>query len=187
MAAQSSPRKLKSDALAIFRAGLQSANAAEAVKRNLRITRSKLHAGKEVIELGNFDRLFVVGAGKAAAAMSSALEEVIGGDRISGGLVNVKRGHHKPAPKRIRLYECAHPVPDEQGRRGAVAMEDLLRTLTARDLLFVLVSGGESALLPAPAPPVTLSDVQKITGQLMKRGADVRAARLQSEQQQTSE
>src|SRR6185312_4186611 len=57
--------------------------------------------------------------------------------------------------------------------KGALAIETILRQLTARDLLFVLISGGASALLPAPAPPVTLRDKQSITDQLLKRGADI--------------
>jgi hydroxypyruvate reductase len=52
-------------------------------------------------------------------------------------------------------------------------MEGLLRTLTARDLLFVLISGGASALLPAPASPVTLEDKRAVTDQLLKAGADI--------------
>jgi hydroxypyruvate reductase len=105
--------------------------------------------------------------------MGFALEGIIGPQRISGGVLNVKVGHNKPAPKRLTLYECGHPVPDESGSRGALAIETILRQLTARDLLFVLISGGASALLPAPAPPVTLADKQKITDQLLKRGADI--------------
>lgn len=173
MTKRSSSRKLKSDALAIFQAGLRSANAAGAVKRHVRIARSLLYAGENVINLKQFDRIFVVGAGKAAAAMAAALEEIIGPERIAGGLLNVKLGHNKPAPKMLTLNEGGHPVPDESGEKGALAIEAILRQLTARDLLFVLISGGASALLPAPAPPVTLRDKQKITDQLLKRGADI--------------
>ena len=173
MVSGSLSRKLKSDALAIFRAGLRSANAAEAVKRHVRLARSVLHAGSTSIRLANFDRTFVIGAGKAAAAMAAALEEVIGARQLTDGLVNVKQGHTKPKPKRIRLRESGHPIPDEEGFRGAVEMESLLRTLTARDLLFVLISGGASALLPAPAAPVTLEDKRTVTDQLLKAGADI--------------
>jgi hydroxypyruvate reductase len=173
MTKRSSSRKLKSDALAIFQAGLRSANAAEAIKRHVRITRSLLRAGDYIIDLKEFDRIFVVGAGKAAAAMGFALEDIVGRERISGGVLNVKLGHNKPTPKLLTIYECGHPVPDEFGSQGALAIETILRQLTARDLLFVLISGGASALLPAPAPPVSLRDKQKITDQLLKRGADI--------------
>ncbi|HXE14807.1 MAG TPA: glycerate kinase [Bryobacteraceae bacterium] len=173
MPSQSSSRRLKSDARAIFEAGLRSANAGEAIKRHIRIARSSLYAGKKVLDLRQFDRVFVVGAGKAAAAMGVALEDVVGPERILGGVLNVKFGHNKPTPKLLTLYQCGHPVPDETGEKGALAIETILRQLTARDLLFVLISGGASALLPAPAPPVTLRDKQSITDQLLMRGADI--------------
>lgn len=166
-------RNLKTDAVDIFRAGLEAANAAEAVKRNLKFSRAGLRAGQETLALNNFDRIYVVGAGKACAAMAFALEEVVGADRIAGGTINVKHGHTKPKPKRIKVYECGHPVPDAQGERGAHEMEKLLRGLNRRDLVFVLISGGASALLPAPAPPVTLAAKQKVTNQLLKCGADI--------------
>ncbi len=166
-------RRLKADAIDIFRAGLRAANVAEAVKRNLKLSHKGLRAGDETLALGNFDRIYVVGAGKACTAMACAVEEVVGTGRIAGGVINVKHGHTKPKPKRIRVYECGHPVPDEQGERGACEMEELLRGFNRRDLAFVLISGGASALLPAPAPPVTLAAKQTMTNQLLKCGADI--------------
>ncbi|MFZ0592517.1 MAG: glycerate kinase [Bryobacteraceae bacterium] len=166
-------RKLKADAIDIFRAGLRAANVTEAVKRNLKLARGSLRAGEETLALGNFDRIYMVGAGKACTAMAYAVEEIVGTDRIAGGVINVKHGHTKPKPKRIKVYECGHPVPDEQGEQGAREMEELLRGLNRRDLVFVLISGGASALLPAPAPPVTLAAKQKVTNQLLKCGADI--------------
>ena len=138
-----SSKKLRSDALAIFRAGLNAANAGEAVRRSLKLSGAKLQLrGGSVLSLKDFDRIFAIGAGKAGAAMACALEETLGLDRISGGVLNVKHGHALPKPKRIHLNECSHPVPDEQGQRGAREMEDLLREMNARDLVFVLISGG---------------------------------------------
>ena len=166
-------RKLKADAIAIFHAGLKAANAAEAVERNLKLSRAGLRAGQKTLPLDNFDRIYVLGAGKASAAMAVSLEEIVGTDRIAGGLINVKHGHAKPKPKRIEVFECGHPVPDAPGERGAREMENLLRGLNRRDLLFVLISGGASALLPAPAPPVTLAAKQKVSNQLLKCGADI--------------
>jgi glycerate 2-kinase len=167
-------QKLRSDALAIFGAGLKAANAGEAVRRSVRLTGSKLHLrGGHILSLKDFDRIFVIGAGKAGAAMACAVEQAVGAERVSGGVLNVKHGHAQPKPKRIRLNECSHPVPDEQGEAGARDMEALLRETNARDLVFVLISGGASALLPAPAPPVGLADKQRTTDLLLKCGADI--------------
>jgi hydroxypyruvate reductase len=168
------PKQLRADALAIFRAGLLAANAGEAVRRSVRLSGSKLYLrGGRSLSLKEFDRIFVIGAGKAGAAMAGALERILGTGRITGGLLNVKHGHAAPKLRRIRLNECAHPVPDRQGEHGAREMEALLREMNARDLVFVLISGGASALLPAPAPPVTLADKQKTTDLLLKCGADI--------------
>jgi hydroxypyruvate reductase len=167
-------KQLRSDAAAIFRAALDAANAGEAVRRSVRLSGSKLYLrGGRVLSLKNFDRIFVIGAGKAGAAMAVALEQIVGTGRIAGGVLNVKRGHAAPKPKRVQLHQCAHPVPDEEGERAAREMEALLREMNARDLAFVLISGGASALLPAPAPPVTLRDKQKTTDLLLKCGADI--------------
>ena len=105
-----------------------------------------LRVGSLSLKLDEFDRIFVVGAGKAGASMIAALERILGRQNLRGGLVNVKYGHARPAPKRIHLQECGHPLPDQCGLDGAREMEILLRELNARDLLFVLISGGASAL-----------------------------------------
>jgi len=116
-------------------------------------------------------RLLVVGAGKASGAMAAAVEEVWG-DRVGDGLVVVKDGHLAPA-RRIRLVEAGHPVPDERGAAAAREILALVETAGAADLVLVLVSGGGSALTPAPAPPVTLADKQAVTRLLLSAGADI--------------
>ena len=168
-------RKLRAAALAIFRAALEASSAGNAVERHVKLSgRGRiLRVGSLSLKLNGFDRIFVVGAGKAGASMAAALERVLGPENISGGLINVKHGHTRPAPKAVRLHECGHPLPDQPGLDGAHRIEDLLRELNARDLLFVLISGGASALLPAPASPLTLADKQQTTDLLLRAGADI--------------
>ena len=116
-------------------------------------------------------RVVVVGAGKASGAMASAVEEAWG-DRVAGGLVVVKDGHLAET-RRVQLVEAGHPVPDE---RGAAAARDLLALALgagAEDLVLALISGGASALTPAPAPPITLGDKQVMTRLLLAAGADI--------------
>lgn len=176
-AVPTSRRKLRSDAMSIFKAGLAAADAREAVHRSIAISSrsSSLRLSKKTsIRLNEFDRIFVVGAGKAGAAMATAIEEAIGLERLTDGLVNVKYGHGSPRPRRVRLHECGHPLPDEAGAQGAREIEDLLRSMNARDLVFVAISGGASALLAAPALPVTLREKQKTTDLLLRAGADIR-------------
>ncbi len=116
-------------------------------------------------------RLIVVGAGKASGAMAAAVEEAWG-ERVADGLVVVKDGYGAPT-RRVRMLEAGHPVPDERGAAAAREILALTRSAGAGDLVLVLVSGGGSALIPAPAPPVTLGDKQAVTRLLLAAGANI--------------
>jgi len=116
-------------------------------------------------------RVLVVGAGKASGAMAAAVEEAWG-DAIADGVVAVKDGYTVPT-RRIRLLEAGHPVPDERGAAAARAIHALAGSAGAEDLVLVLVSGGGSALTPAPVPPITLGDKQAMTRLLLAAGATI--------------
>ena len=116
-------------------------------------------------------RVVVAGMGKAGGAMAAAVEEAWG-DRIAGGLVAVKDGCLAPT-RRVRLAEAGHPVPDERGAAAAEAIRALASAAGAGDLLLVLISGGGSALTPAPVPPISLADKQQVTRLLLAAGATI--------------
>jgi glycerate 2-kinase len=164
-------RMLRRHALRIFRAALRAADPAEAVKRHLHVRGGVLRAGRRRYRLDSFDRIFVMGAGKAGASMARAVEGLLG-RRITGGLVSVKYGHTGPL-RHVELNECGHPVPDEAGVRGAERIAAMARQAGPRDLVICLISGGASALLPAPAPPVTLAEKQETTRLLLACGATI--------------
>ena len=168
--------QLRADALTIFHAGLEAADAGKAVARHLAVDAAErvLCVGTDVrLPLAMFDRIFVVGAGKAAAPMAFAVEQIVAPYIPPQGLVNVKYGHTSPRPHGIALNECGHPLPDDAGVKGAHEIERILDQLTERDLLIVVVSGGASALLPAPAGGVTLEEKQQTTELLLRAGADI--------------
>lgn len=74
----------------------------------------------------------------------------------------------------IQVFEGAEDnLPDQDALRAAQAIQQLAERLTADDLLLVLISGGGSALLPAPIPPVTLEEKQTLTKLLAARGATI--------------
>jgi len=116
-------------------------------------------------------RVLVVGAGTASGAMAAAVEEAWG-DRVADGVVAVKDGYTVPTRK-VRLLEAGHPVPDERGAAAAREIRALAESAGAEDLVLVLVSGGGSALTPAPAPPITLADKQAMTRLLLSAGATI--------------
>jgi glycerate 2-kinase len=151
---------LRADARAVFDAALRAADVRPLALRAL-----------AAVEPPARGRLIVVGAGKASAAMAAAAEEALG-PAVSEGVVAVKDGHLAPT-RRVRLREAGHPVPDERGAEAAREIRSLVERAGADDLVLVLVSGGGSALLPAPAPPISLADKQAVTRLLLAAGATI--------------
>ena len=139
--------------------------------RHLKFDGRTLTAGRRKYRLNEFDRIQVIGAGKASAAMARAVERLLG-RRISGGWINVPDGHTAHL-RRIHQQECGHPVPDERGVEGARRMEEIAREAGLRDLLICVISGGASALTPAPVPPMTLFEKQELTRKLLASGATI--------------
>jgi glycerate 2-kinase len=163
--------KLKRDAIEIFLAGVTAVEPGRAVADHLSYRKGTFIAGGKEVPLAPGGRVFIVGAGKAGAPMAAAVEEILG-DLPFKGLVVVKYGHIAPV-KRVILREAAHPVPDEAGLAASLEMMDMLREAGDEDLVICLLSGGGSALLPCPAPPVTLADKQSVTNFLLASGADI--------------
>jgi glycerate 2-kinase len=158
-------------ALQIFRAALAAADPQEAMLRHLKFDGRVISAGRRKYSISNFERIQVIGAGKASAAMARAVERLLG-RRIAGGWINVKDGHTAHL-RRIHQQECGHPVPDERGVEGARRMEEIVREAGPRDLLICVISGGASALTPAPVPPMTLAQKQELTKKLLASGATI--------------
>ncbi|HEX9987285.1 MAG TPA: glycerate kinase [Chloroflexia bacterium] len=129
----------------------------------------------EATQIADAQRVYVLGAGKAGAAMSRAAEEAFG-ERIAGGLVLVKDGHGIPGGERlgrIELVEASHPVPDVRGVAATTRLLDIADRAGEGDLVVCLISGGGSALLTAPAEGISLEDVQATTQLLLRAGATI--------------
>jgi len=154
------PVRLRRHAKAIFSAALAAANPEKAV--GLALAR---------LQPERYKRIFVLGAGKASAAMAHAAEKALG-RRIEAGLINTKDGHLARL-RRIELHECAHPVPDQRGVEGAARIAALAAAAQAGDLVLCLISGGGSALLPLPAEGLTLAEKQETTRLLLACGATI--------------
>jgi hydroxypyruvate reductase len=157
--------------LDIFKAALAAVDPLHAVRKALRIEKNRLHAGGGEYSLDGFSRVLVVGAGKAAARMAMAIEELLG-ERISGGLIIVKDGHAGPL-RTIRQAEASHPVPDERGVEGTRRVLHLVRSAGDETLVLCLLSGGGSALLVAPERGLTLADKRETTDLLLRAGASI--------------
>ncbi|MCK5211806.1 DUF4147 domain-containing protein [Candidatus Parcubacteria bacterium] len=117
-------------------------------------------------------RIFVVGGGKAAGAMAKKLEEIIGAKHITFGLVN---SVSKVKTKVIKVNKAGFPIPDKKGLKG---VEEMLKIkdkykIAENDLVICLLSGGGSALMPAPVSGVSLNDEQIATKALITSGAEI--------------
>lgn len=163
--------RLRKDAVDIFQAGLAAVDPIPAVKRKVQLRNNALIVGEHTYDLSRFERVLVIGSGKASAAMARALEEILG-DRIQQGFINVKYGHCLDL-NWVRCHEAGHPVPDAAGLEGAHRMVEILERAGERDLLLCLLSGGGSALFPYPAEGVSLQDKQELTGMLLDCGATI--------------
>lgn len=163
------PALLRRQALRIFQAALRAAEPAAAVLRHVHLEDDVLIAGVRRYDLRSFRNIYVIGAGKASARMAVALERLLGA-RITGGLINAPDAVKL---RRIEINEAGHPIPDRRGVAGAKRIAQIATQAGADDLVICLISGGASALLPLPAPGITLAKKQKITRSLLHSGATI--------------
>ena len=123
------------------------------------------------LNLSEYQRIMCVGAGKAAGHMSQTLENIMR-DYLEGGRVIVKDGYGTHTHK-VHTVEASHPLPDIRGVRATKKILKLTSTLTRKDLLIVLLSGGASSLLCSPAQGLTLTDKRQTTNLLLRCGANI--------------
>ncbi len=162
--------ELRRAAQAIWKAALDAGHPAVCIPRAIRVTANGFAVGDDDLSVDG--RLIVIGAGKAGAGMAQVVERLFT-DRISAGLVITKYGHRLPTD-RIQVFEAGHPVPDRSGELAVEGMREILRDLSPKDVVLCLISGGGSALLPSPAPGITLGEKQQVTLNLLRAGATIR-------------
>ncbi|MAG92213.1 MAG: glycerate kinase [Planctomycetaceae bacterium] len=170
-------RTLREDARLIWQAGVDAVSSETLVRDAVRRTGDALIVAGEQIPLDRLGRIAVVGAGKAGAGMAAGIEAALGSELLerTSGWVNVP-GNCVRELERIHLH-AARPVgvnePTEAGVEGSRRILELVGELGADDLCLVLISGGGSALLPAPVPEISLADKQQVTRLLMHSGATI--------------
>ncbi len=161
----------RDSARAIFRAALDAASPRAAVHRVMHCDGNRLRAQEREYDLTRVRRMFVIGFGKASAAMAQAAEDILG-DRIERGWVIVKYGHVAPLRK-IQLHQAGHPLLDENSLIGTAKILELVDAANENDLIVCLISGGGSALLELPVEGVSLSDLRAMTDALLRSGATI--------------
>ncbi|MBI4937937.1 MAG: HAD-IIB family hydrolase [Nitrosomonadales bacterium] len=155
----------------IFYSALAAVDPYNAVLNSLRVEHGQLKITGVKYDLDAFDRIIVVGAGKATARMALAVESILGA-KIDAGLIVVKDGHMEPLSI-IEQVEAAHPVPSQAGIAGTQRILKMMRGANEKTLAICLLSGGASALLVAPVDGIRLQDKQEATRLLLNTGASI--------------
>jgi len=169
--------EMREMAKAIFLKAISAVDPYQRLKEIARIDRNRLiiraeRASEKIFDLNSFERIFLVGTGKASSSMAQAIEELLG-DRMIKGLITTKYGHGLPL-RFTEVIEAGHPLPDPKGMEGARKIKELLKTTGPKDLVLFLISGGGSALLPLPADGIMLEEKQELTQLLLDCGADIK-------------
>ena len=169
-------KQIRSEAKEIFTSSVKAVDPYHAVKRFVRVEGNSLILGVEdqtmvKLDLMKYDRISIVGGGKATAPMARAIEDLFG-EKIHQGLINVKYGFTQPLAI-TKIIEANHPLPDQNGVNGTRKILDLLQSADEKDLIFSLISGGGSALLPQPVGKISLSEKQELTSSLLACGASI--------------
>lgn len=196
-------RSPRHDAEAIFRAGVDAVRGDQLMRDTIRFEDSTLWLGDIAVDPESFDRLVVVGAGKATGSMAWGLLECLatltqnkdlrsetnGSDRLPEGSRRPAIGHlnlpegYEEVAERFRItwpdvtWWAARPAgrnePTEKAVEGTQRILGLLRNAQPRDLCLALISGGGSALLCQPAGDLTLQDQLAVIRHLSAGGADI--------------
>jgi len=171
--------QLRQDALAIWSAGVDAVRSDRLIRDQVTVSNNHLQIHDASFPLAGVRRIVVTGAGKAGAGMAAGLEDALGAELLESkqvsGWVNIPAGCERPL-QRIHLH-AARPAgvnePTTAGVKGAREMLRLMSQLTPQDLCICLISGGGSALLPAPVDGVTLEAKQQVTRFLSAAGANI--------------
>lgn len=177
---------LAADAHQIWRAGVAAVASDRLVREAVNVADGKLHVAGDEVPLKDIDRVIVLGGGKAGAGMAAglvgALQELLP-DHPVVGWVNVPAdcvgdANFQSSLAGVQLH-AARPAgvnePTAAGVEGVNAILALAAGMTPRDVCFILISGGGSALLPAPCAGITLDDKLAVTKHLMRAGAPIEA------------
>jgi len=173
-------RELRDDALAIWQAGVDAVHSDRLVTDAVRVQDDNILVGDQVLPVAEMGRIVVVGCGKAGAGMAAGLEAALGEQLLErkrvDGWINVPDDCAKPL-KHIHLHG-ARPAgvnePTKEGVEGAERILRIVQSLAPDDICFCLISGGGSALLPAPVEGITLADKLAVTRHLSAAGANIK-------------
>ena len=151
----------------IFDHALRSVSPESMIYRDVIRSGDRLQIQGVPYSLAGFDHVHICGSGKAAARMAVSLEALLQ-DRLAGGIVVTNESGYRSDG--LKFLTSSHPLPTEKSLSAAENMSNYLSRLSPNDLCIYLLSGGSSALVEKPLPPVTLAEFQALSSLLLKSG-----------------
>ena len=180
----SSP-KLNNDQLNLRKLGLKALDIAiesvrpqKLISDSIKIENRKLVVQNDVYDLNHYHNIFIIGGGKATAAMANSVARLLTKtpEVNYNGIINIQEGLNIDQLKfnhKIQVNYASHPIPNLKGLNGTRNMIELIKQATEDDLIICLISGGGSALLPLPRNDITLQDLDEINSLLLNSGASI--------------
>jgi glycerate 2-kinase len=159
----------------IMQAGLDAADPEKAVRRHLEREGNRLLAGGREYDLSAYERILLIGAGKASFAMSKAVAEILDDKTLSGAIIvkYLPEDSSALSKKGIQVLEGEHPKPGLKSVESTREIVRMVRETGPKGLIIFTLSGGASALLTSPREGIDLQDMQNITGLLLESGANI--------------
>ena len=165
-------KKLRTDILKVIDSAIKNVDPYTATINLVKIKNNILYVGQSSYDLSKKQNIYVLGAGKASLSIAIALEKLLQ-DKITGGIIIIKKGQYTKKLKKIQIIEASHPIPDKKGFEGAKAIIELTNKINNNDLVFTLITGGSSALAPLPEDGISLEDKIETNKLLLESGANI--------------
>ncbi len=167
--------KMGEDACEIMAAAIQAVEPYQCIRDFMTASSEKMRMGQISVDLKRYQRVFLIGFGKAAVPMAKAVIDIFGARLTQASVITKDRSFLSEDGYQgvLRVHLGGHPVPNEDSIKSTRAVLQSLPKLTNRDLVLAVVSGGGSALFTDPSDGISLDDLQQMTETLLKCGANI--------------
>jgi glycerate-2-kinase len=173
-----SQKKLRKIGLKCIDRAVKSVKPEKLIKNSIQLKNKKLIIQNEVFNLEDYEKVYIIGGGKATAEMAFTIADLFQEQNYSiiEGIINIPEGLELSKEKivsGINLNFASHPIPNEKGVNGVKKMLKIVKKANENDLILCLISGGGSALLPYPRENISLEDLQTVNSLLLESGASI--------------
>jgi len=166
-------QKARNISLLALNAAVRAVDPSLCLQSKLRVSGDRIHVGEFTLPLSRFSRIVVVAVGKASSSMIKTTLDELGSRNVHGVLV-VPKGQKIPRfDDRVEVFFAGHPLPDEEGEKASERVISLAQSMNRNELLVCLISGGASAMLPAPPSSIPLTDKTFVTSSLIRSKATI--------------